>query len=139
MSRSRRDDGSMTVELAILAPALLVLLALLVIAGRTETSTSSVEQAARAAARDASLARTADGARHAAATTADRELASSNCASTAVEVDASGFAAPVGTDASVSVTVRCTVAMGDLAAPGIPGTQTVTGHATSPIDSYRSR
>lgn len=139
MNRSRRDDGSMTVELTILAPTLLVLLALLVFAGRTETSTSSVEQAARAAARDASLARTADAARHTAAATADRELASSRCASTDVEVDVSGFAAPVGTDASVSVTVRCTVAMGDLAAPGIPGTKTVTARATSPIDRYRSR
>lgn len=139
MNHSRRDDGSMTVELAILAPALLVLLALLVFAGRTETSASSVEQAARAAARDASLARTADAARDAATTTADRELASSNCTSTSVDVDASGFAAPIGTDASVSVTVRCTFAMGDLAAPGVPRTKIVTGHATSPIDRYRSR
>jgi hypothetical protein len=85
------------------------------------------------------VARTADAARRAAAAPADRELASSNCASTSVEVDASGFAAPIGTDASVSVVVRCTFAMGDLAAPGVPGTKIVTGHATSPIDRYRSR
>ena len=50
-SHLRDDRGSITVELAILAPALLLLLGLLVFAGRVQTSSASVEQAARAAAR----------------------------------------------------------------------------------------
>ena len=82
MTRHLRDErGSITVELAILAPALLLLLGLLVFAGRVETSSASVEQAARAAARDASLARTADAARATAQAAAARELAGSDCVS----------------------------------------------------------
>jgi hypothetical protein len=59
--------------------------------------------------------------------------------STDVVVDVTGFAAPVGSDATVTVTVTCTVTIADLAIPGLPGTHTMTGTATSPIDSYRSR
>jgi Flp pilus assembly protein TadG len=139
VNRRGRDDGSTTVELAILAPALLVLLALLVFAGRVETNASAIEQAARAAARGASLARTPDAARTTATDTATTQLATTNCVAMNVAVDTGGFAAPVGTDASVSVTVTCTIAMGDLAAPGIPGAKTLIAHATSPIDRYRAR
>ena len=45
----------------------------------------------------------------------------------------------VGTAAVIAVTVTCTVSMADLAIPGLPGSHTLTGHATSPIDNYRSR
>ena len=138
--QQRRDDrGSVTLELAILAPALLLLLGALVFAGRVQTSSATVEQAARAAARDASLARTADAARATALASAQRELAGSDCASTDVTVDVTGFAAPVGTNAAITVTVTCTVSLGDLAIPGLPGVHTMTGTATSPIDRYRSR
>ena len=76
------ERGSVSLELAILAPALLLLLGVLVLAGRVETSSAAVEQAARAAARDASLARTPDAARSTATASAQRELAASHCATT---------------------------------------------------------
>ncbi|CAL8978643.1 hypothetical protein CELL_02921 [Cellulomonas sp. T2.31MG-18] len=133
------ERGSVSLELAILAPALLLLLGVLVLAGRVETSSAAVEQAARAAARDASLVRTPDAARATATPAAQRELAASHCAATQISVDTTGFAAPVGTDAAISVEVVCTVSMADLAIPGLPGTRTITGHATSPLDRYRSR
>ncbi len=136
---ARDERGSVTLELAILAPALLLLLGALVFAGRVQTSSASVEQAARAAARDASLARTADAARSTALATASRELAGSDCLSTDIVVDTAGFAAPLGTDAAITVTVTCTVSLADLAIPGLPGSHTLTGQATSPIDRYRSR
>ena len=135
----RGDRGSVSLELAILAPALLLLLGVLVLAGRVETSSSAVEQAARAAARDASLMRTADAARATATASAQRELAASHCASTQITVDTTGFAAPLGTDASISVQVVCTVSLADLAIPGLPGSRAIAGHATSPLDRYRSR
>jgi Flp pilus assembly protein TadG len=138
--RLRRDDrGSVSLELAILAPALILLLGALVLAGRVQTSAAGVEQAARAAARDASLARTADAARTTAVNAASRELAGSDCTSSQVNVDTSGFAAPVGASAAVTVTVTCTVSLADLAIPGLPGTHALTGHATSAIDKYRTR
>lgn len=139
MSRPRDDRGSVTLELAILAPALLLLLGLLVLAGRVETSLAAVEQAARSAARDASLARTADAAQASARVAAQRELAESGCVATDVTVDTSGFAAPLGTDASVAVHVSCTITLADLAVPGLPGTRTLTADGVSPLDRYRSR
>ena len=139
LQSDRGERGSVSLELAILAPSLLLLLGVLVLAGRVETSTSAVEQAARAAARDASLTRTADAARATATASAQRELASSRCASTQITVDTTGFAAPLGTDASISVQVVCTVSLADLAIPGLPGSRTITGQATSPLDRYRSR
>ena len=136
--RAWRDErGSVSLELAIIAPGLL--LGALVLAGRVETSSAIVEQAARAAARDASLARTTDAARTTALTSARRELAGSTCVNTDVTVDTTSFAAAVGTNAAITVTVSCTVSIADLAIPGLPGTHTMTGTATSPIDTYRSR
>ncbi|NTW38829.1 MAG: pilus assembly protein TadE [Cellulomonadaceae bacterium] len=140
MRRLTPDErGSTTLELAILAPALILLLGLLVFAGRIQVAASAVEHAARSAARDASLARTTDAARTAAASAADRELADSRCVSTSVSTDTAGFATSVGADASVTVSVTCTVSIADLAVPGLPGTRTMTATARSPLDRYRSR
>ena len=133
------DHGSMTLELAILAPALLLLLAALILAGRVETTSAAVEHAARVAARDASLARTPESARTTAVTSAARELAATACVSSDVAVDTSGFAAPVGTDGRIAVTLTCVIPVADLAIPGIPGTHNLTAQATSPLDRYRSR
>jgi len=135
----RSDRGSASLELAILAPAVLLLLGALVFAGRVETSSAAVEHAARVAARDASLARTADAARATAQTSAARELTGSDCVTSQVLVDPSGFTAPLGADATVDVSVTCTVSVADLAIPGLPGTRTITAQATSPLDRYRSR
>ena len=53
------ERGSLSVELALLAPALLLLLSFAVVAGRTQIAEGAVQEAARAAAREASLARDA--------------------------------------------------------------------------------
>lgn len=138
--RRRGDDrGSLTVELAILTPALILLLSALILAGRVQTTAGTVEQAARSAARDASLARTPDAARTAAHAAAARELAATSCQTTSVNLDTTGFATPIGQDAAVTATVTCTVSMADLAIPGLPGARTLTGSATSPLDRYRTR
>ncbi|MBX9243804.1 pilus assembly protein [Actinotalea ferrariae] len=135
------DRGSVTVELAILAPALLLLLGALILAGRVQVAAGAVEQAARSAARDASLARTPDQARGAAAAAADRELTAAGitCTTTAVSVDVTGFGAPLGQDAVVRVAVGCTVSMADLAIPGLPGSRTMSAEGISPLDTFRSR
>lgn len=139
LPRYNDDHGSMTLELAILAPALLLLLAGLILAGRVETTSAAVEHAARVAARDASLARTPEVAHATAVTSAARELTSTACVSSDVTVDTSGFSAPVGTDGRIAITLTCVIPVADLAIPGIPGTHTLTAQATSPIDRYRSR
>ena len=136
-----RERGSATLELAILAPVLLLLLGLVVLAGRVQVAAGAVEHAAMSAAREASLARTVDGARATASSAAARELDGQDirCAASSVTVDTAGFGAPLGQSATVSATLICTVSFADLAIPGLPGSRTLTSTATSPIDRFRAR
>lgn len=139
--RPREDEGSATLELTILAPALLVVLSLAILAGRIETTSAVVEHAAAASARDASLARTPTAARAAALSTAKDSLDSQgvDCRSLNVAVDTGGFQVRAGTASVVRVTVDCVVPLADLALPGVPGTRSVKASMTSPLDTYRSR
>ncbi|GGB91498.1 TadE/TadG family type IV pilus assembly protein [Cellulomonas carbonis] len=135
------DAGSATLEVAILTPALLLLLALVVFAGRVQVAAGAVEHAAAVAAREASLTRTAGAARTAATTAATIDLDGQDlrCATSTVTVDTAGFARPLGSGSHVTATVTCTVSIADLAIPGLPGTRTLTATATSPLDRYRAR
>jgi Flp pilus assembly protein TadG len=125
----------------VLAPALLALLGLVIVAGRIAAAGSAVEQAATAAARAASLARDARSGQ----VQADRIARSSlrdqgiTCAPVAASVDVAGFAVAVGRPASVSVRVSCAVPLADLAFPGMPGTREVSAEMTSPLDRFRGR
>ncbi len=131
----------MTLELAIVFPAVLLLLGLVVLGGRVQVAAGVVEHAAAAAAREASLARTPQTAHARAAAVAAGTLAGQGitCTPQAVTVDTAGFAAPVGHPAEVAVDVTCTVTFGDLTIPGLPGQRTLTGHATSLLDTFRTR
>lgn len=140
-SAARGDAGSITLEVAILAPALLLLLGLLIFAGRVGVARSAVEHSAAVAARDASMARTADAARVAASDAMLRELGSQNldCSSASLAVDTTGFAVPLGQPAVVQVTVTCVVSIADLAIPGLPGERVLTASFVSPLDAHRAR
>ena len=143
MTRRRRhgDRGSATLEFVVVAPALLALLGLLVMAGRVAIASNSVESAADEAARSASISRTASGARAAAEDGARRSLAEQDlqCSTVQVNVDTTGFGVPVVLPAQVRATVTCVVRLSDLALPGFPGSRTVTATAVSPLDTYRER
>ena len=140
-SAARGDAGSITLEVAILAPALLLLLGLLIFAGRVGVARSAVEHSAAVAARDASMARTADAARVAASDAMLRELASQDidCSSASLAVDTTGFAVPLGQPAVVQVTVTCVVSIADLAIAGLPGERVLTASFVSPLDAHRAR
>jgi Flp pilus assembly protein TadG len=128
-------------ELALIAPVLLALLALVVMGGRFAMASTAITGVAGAAARDASLARTPAAARAAATATALATLAAQNLhcqGAPTVAVDTSGFAAAPGTPASVSVDVTCEVVVNGLSVPGLPTTRTVHDRAVSPLDPYRS-
>ena len=136
-----RERGSVSLELAILGPALILLLGALILVGRVEIAAGAVEQATRIAARDASLARTADAARAAATVAGTRELTAAGvtCSPLTVVVDVAGFNVPLGQPAAVRVEITCTAPLADLAVPGLPGARTLTGQSVSPLDRYRSR
>ena len=135
------DQGSVSVELALLTPALLLLLSFAVVAGRTQVAEGAVAEAARAAAREASLARDDVTAAALASAQADRTLAAQDlhCQNTGVDIDTTGFQAPPGQPGDVTVSITCVVGMADLLAPGLPGSVTVEASFTSPIDAYRER
>ena len=143
MTGSRRcsQRGSVTVELALVVPALVLVLGLLVAGGRIWFARTSVTEAAQTAARSASLARTA-----AAATVAGRDAGQASlstaglrCSATTVQVTTAAFAVPVGTPATVRAEVRCTVPLDDVVLPGLAGSLLLTGHGAAALDTYRSR
>lgn len=133
--------GSATIELAVLSPVLLILLGLVIAAGRVSAADTAIEQAAAAAARSASVSRDARTAESAARQTVVESLQGQglDCATVSTSVDTAGFAIAVGRSAAVTVAVRCSISLGDLAVPGLPGSTTVAASATSPLDRYRGR
>lgn len=142
MSSQRADDrGSATLELAVLGPVLLVLLGLVVVAGRLEAAAGAVEQAAAAGARAASSARTAAGARAAAEDSVRHNLSGQRvvCDDLQVAVDTGGFRVAVGRAAEVVVRVSCRIPLSDQAVPGLPGSRQVDAQVVSPLDAYRAR
>jgi Flp pilus assembly protein TadG len=144
MTRRRwKESGSATVELVIIAPGLLAIIALLIIGGRIAIAGGAVEHAAAEAARAASIARTAAQANNDGNTVANTVLANAGLTcvggAASVSLDLSGFSRPVGEPASVSATVVCEVEFSDVALPGMPGTRTMTETVTSPLDTFRTR
>jgi Flp pilus assembly protein TadG len=129
------------VEIALLAPALVLVLGLLIAGGRLWFARTTVVEAAQTSARAASLARS-PGAASAAGQDAGREsmaTAGLRCASSSVRVSTSAFAVPVGTPATVTSDVTCQVPFADVFLPGTPGSIDLAGHGSAALDTYRAR
>ncbi|MGW6859181.1 TadE/TadG family type IV pilus assembly protein [Streptomyces xanthophaeus] len=141
LAAARQDRGSETIAAAIVTPLLLMLLCLGIAGGRIVTSGAKIDAAAEDAARAASISRTSAGAQAEASAAAARSLDDQgiHCASTSTSVDTSGLAVPVGQVGTVTVTISCTVPMGDLLLPGVPGSKTLTSRFTSVVDAYRAK
>ncbi|PSL01383.1 Flp pilus assembly protein TadG [Haloactinopolyspora alba] len=144
MTRRRPHDqrGSATTELAVVAPGLLMIIALLVMGGRITIAGGSVEHAAAEAARAASLARSASEAVADGGAAAKRSLTQQGLScvgSPSITIDARQFARPPGEPATVTATVTCEVRLSDLAIPAVPGSRSITETVRSPIDTYRMR
>ncbi|WP_036555215.1 TadE/TadG family type IV pilus assembly protein [Nocardiopsis sp. CNT312] len=139
MSGRRSDEGSSTLELAVLSVGLLLVLSAIIAIGRIQIASHGVEEAARAAAREASITRTASEARGAALGSAQATLAEQGltCQGVSVEVDLSDFGKRAGTRGSVTAHVSCHVPLSDVLLPGFPGRMRIDAHFDSPIDTYR--
>lgn len=139
--RRGRERGLATaVEAAIVLPVMMLLVGLVVVLAGRALAQQAVSEAAFAAARAASLERTAGAADRAARDMAQVDLGSSRvtCESITVGVDASGLAAPRGAEAFVEASVSC-VAVFPVSLPGLPERATLVGHGRSPVDTFRSR
>jgi Flp pilus assembly protein TadG len=126
-------------ELAVLSIGLLLVVSAVIGIGRIQIASHGVEEAARAAAREASIARTTTDARANAVGAATSTLTEQGltCQGMSVEVDLSDFAKAAGTRGSVTAHVSCNVLLSDLMLPVLPGRMEIDAQVDSPIDTYR--
>ena len=134
MARWRDQDGTLAVEAAIVAPVLLVLMLLVVYAGRAAQTDADVRSAAARAARAASM--TGD---VASAETAASEIALANLATAGIRCRTTDIAvaADIRAGGTVTVQVGCEVSNTDLAMLAVPGTRWSTATATQVVDTHR--
>jgi hypothetical protein len=145
--RNGTQRGSVSIEVAILTPVFVLLIALAAVAGRTTVAQNAIDVAAHDAARAASISRTAAAADRNARAAVDESLGSQglDCESLTVETDVADFATPVGPPADpadppvVSVRIACLLSFVDLPMPGVPDETLLSAAFTSPLDWYRSR
>jgi Flp pilus assembly protein TadG len=139
----RRDRGSMSVELAVIAPGLVLLLLLVGAGGRVVEAQGHVDGAARDAARSASLARSMGQANAFALQAARADLGGSSwCAQGTVAATVAGFPAvgqAVGPGDSVTVTVTCAINTSPFTILGFNPTTTFTAQAVAPLDPFMCR
>lgn len=130
----RNERGSLALELVVLTPVL-VLTLWVVGALRVMVAHAQVDDAARDAARAASIARSAGAARQAAAAAAASSLqgARRSCEAVRLTTSTERFQ-PGGT---VQVTVTCTIRLRDLGLSFLPGNQTTSATYAVPIDLNR--
>lgn len=135
-NHARNDLGSLTVELVVLTPVV-VMFALATLAfGRFSQARQQVVEAAQAGAQAAAIGSDATDAQQAAKTAASTGILASDhsCAHPQISTNVDHFA-PGG---YVVVQVICHVELSDLLVPGLPGETTVQASSTAPIDPYRS-
>lgn len=133
--------GSLTVEFAILVPAVMLLFGVAVGGARTWLARSTIEQVAGAAARAASLEYTPTAAVAAGERMARTQLAVGDvrCAPLTVAIDAHALNSPAGVPGQVTATADCDVPLSDVLVPGWPGMMRVSASATAILDTYRRR
>ncbi|MFK0074627.1 pilus assembly protein [Arthrobacter woluwensis] len=138
---SNPERGSDSLVVVGLGGLLVLILCGLIAGMRWADTTSTVDQVAAAAARDASLQRDPAQGTFVAQQSVQSWAATQKlqCRSLRSTVDASGFQALLGTTGLVRVTVSCDVSFSDLYLPGMPGSATITKSATSAIDAFRER
>ncbi|WP_410655194.1 TadE/TadG family type IV pilus assembly protein [Amycolatopsis sp. lyj-112] len=131
------DLGSVSVEAAVLVPGV-IFVGLLIIAGaRISSAQQAVDNAATAAARAASIARSPLAAQQSGTRVARERLGREGitCQESSVSVDASQIV--VGRAGQVRASVTCRVALSDLALPVPGGSRAITSTFISPADPYR--
>lgn len=129
--RSRREHGSATVEVVLLTPVFVALLALVVLTGRVGARRADVEGVAHRAARTLTLQR--DPIRAEPGVRADAATALSAGSPTCRQL---GWQVSY-TPEAVTVEVSCLVDLDDTAMLPIPASLTVTGRSTEVLDRYR--
>lgn len=130
---TRREAGSMAIEVVILTPVLIAVMMLVVAFGRFVDRTGDVEAMARDAVRSASLQRD-PGSGLAAAQAIVNSTVPAGVTCQPVRYGQDSNFVPGGT---ISIEVRCEVSFDGLGFIGMPGAATLTGESHAPIDTLR--
>ena len=119
-------------------PILLLFLLLVVGMGRLASTRADVDGAARDAARAASIERDKGHALTAAQNAASASLSDRGiqCQSLNTSLGSDTNFTPGG---FVVVNVDCTVSLAETVLTRLPGSKTLTGHSTAPLDKYRGQ
>jgi Flp pilus assembly protein TadG len=134
-----RDRGVGTpVEMMYLLVFVLIAVGFIGFVGRLHAAGVQVTSASQAAARAASLTASSGEGRTAAQDAVERSTLTSRCSSRP-HADMSWMPSSTGSwqGGSVTVTVTCTVANGELSGVWTPGTRTISVSDTQPIDRYK--
>lgn len=125
------ERGTMSIEVVILVPVLLLITMVAVAGGRIVSAQGMVEAASRDAARAASMERSVG----AASTAANQSLSQADTAnaSCSAGVDVGGFRR----GGAVTVSVSCRVKLSDLGLVFLPGTTVVKAESSAPVDQWR--
>lgn len=131
----RRDEGALAVELVVIIPAILMLLALVYAYGRVAAVNGAFEAGVRDAARAATQARSVQEARAAADASLRQALATGfdPC------LESLDVRVPAPYEAGFVVTVEatCRYPLRDIGLPGAPGTVQLESAFSSPLDPMR--
>jgi Flp pilus assembly protein TadG len=138
MNRQRREEGGATLEVVLLTPLLIVLLALIIGAGRLISIRSAVEAVAREAARSASQALSADGAFDIANARANEVASEQTLDPSRLQVSAD--IGDFDRGSPMTVRVNYLVRLDDLPAFGlIPGSFELSARHVEIVERYKSR
>ena len=125
------ERGTMSIEMVVLIPVLLLITMVAVAGGRIVSAQGMVEAASRDAARAASMERSVGAASTAANQSLSRaDTANANCSA---GVDVGGFRR----GGTVRVSVSCHVKLSDLGLIFLPGTTVVRAESSAPVDQWR--
>ena len=139
------ERGSMSVELAVMIPVLILLMLIVALGGRLVEARSAIDGAASDAARAASLARYPGLGQLGATTLANQAAAgdlSGYCAGNNLKVNVTDFppsGEPAQLGQNVTVTVTCGVNTSVFGVLSLPATEWMTGTAAAPLDPYMCR
>lgn len=133
----------MSVELAVIAPGLILLLLLVAAGGRVVEAQGAIDGASRDAARAASIGRSQGQATELALQAAQADLGSTSwCTAGSVQANVVGFPGAgqvVAPGADVTVTVQCDVNMSPFTVLGFNPTVLFSGQAVAPLDPFMCR
>jgi hypothetical protein len=131
----RSESGSLAVEMALIAPSLLLIFALIYAYGRAAQVNGTLESGTRDAARSVTMARSYDDAlARAQAVLLDAMSDTPQSCRSTLDLRIVGT---YEAGEPVTVDAHCTYDLSDLGLPGAPGTITARSSFTSMLDPYR--